>query len=109
MGTHLRIPTHILDTNQGNRAFPFLTLPFLRLQDTEREIVATEHRVTALERQRTAVSEAVASADAACQQLRGAEEALRLETVSAVNNRYGLLLATARAQRTTKRLEVRID
>lgn len=75
-------------------------------QETEREIVATEQRLGALEQQRSAVSAAVAAADGACLQLRGAEEALRLEAVSAVNARYGLLLATARAQRTTKRLEV---
>ncbi|GLC36058.1 hypothetical protein PLESTB_000533200 [Pleodorina starrii] len=75
------------------------------IKDTEREIVATEQRLSALESQRMSVSEAVAATDAACQQLRAAEEALRLETVSAVNTRYGLLLATARAQRTTKRLE----
>lgn len=49
---------------------------------------------------------ALAAADGGCQQLRAAEEALRLEAVGAVNARYGLLLATARAQRTTKRLEV---
>lgn len=61
----------------------------------------------ALEQQQRLVSDAVAATDAACQQLRTAEESLRLETVSAVNTRYGLLLATARAQRTTKRLEVR--
>ncbi|GFR48625.1 hypothetical protein Agub_g10540 [Astrephomene gubernaculifera] len=75
------------------------------IKDTEREITATEQRISVLEQQRAAVSEAVAATDAACQQLRGSEEVLRLETVSAVNNRYGLLLATARAQRTTKRLE----
>ncbi|GIL43650.1 hypothetical protein Vafri_1318 [Volvox africanus] len=75
------------------------------IKDTEREIAATEQRLGALEQQRQSVSEAVAATDAACQQLRSAEEALRLETVSAVNTRYGLLLATARAQRTTKRLE----
>ncbi|PNH05352.1 Coiled-coil domain-containing protein 40 [Tetrabaena socialis] len=75
------------------------------IKDTEREIHATEHRVTSLQQQRVSVSEAVAAADSACQQLRGSEEAMRLETVSAVNSRYSLLLATARAQRTTKRLE----
>lgn len=75
------------------------------IKETEREIQATEARLAALEQQRAAVGAALAAADGGCQQLRAAEEALRLEAVGAVNARYGLLLATARAQRTTKRLE----
>ncbi|KAG2494199.1 hypothetical protein HYH03_007557 [Edaphochlamys debaryana] len=75
------------------------------IKDTEREISATEQRLAALEAQRASVADALAAADSACQQLRGAEETLRLDTVSAVNSRYSMLLATARAQRTAKRLE----
>ena len=47
----------------------------------------------------------VVSTDGACQRLKAGEEALRMEVVGAVNQRYSLLLATARAQRTGKRLE----
>ncbi|KAG2423494.1 hypothetical protein HXX76_015242 [Chlamydomonas incerta] len=96
------VASSTLTRNQLDRATADLAKS---IKETEREIGATEQRLGALEQQRGAVSEAVAAADGACQQLRGAEEALRLETVSAVNARYGLLLATARAQRTTKRLE----
>jgi chromosome segregation ATPase len=75
------------------------------VKDTEKELAATDARLSDLEQQRAALQEAATQAAVNCQTLREHEEGLKAELAGALAAKYKLLLATSRQQKQAKRYE----
>lgn len=75
------------------------------VRDTEKETLETDARLHELEAHKADIQAQIAQVDASCSSMRDQEESLKVALGEAGQLKYTLLLATARQQKTAKRLE----